>query len=66
MGINCTTATALWHGPLHLGRFDIYDLATEQGVMATKMIIAHIRKDDEVGKMLQISYDNLQLQAGIS
>ena len=41
-------------------------MATEQGMMATKMILSHAHKDDEVGKMLQISYDNLQLQAGVS
>ena len=66
MGINRATATAVRHGPLHLGGFDIFNLETEQGVMATKMILSHTRKDDEVGKMLQISCDHLQLQAGVS
>ena len=66
MGINRTTATTICHGPLHLGGFDIFNLETEQGVMATKMILSHTRKDDEVGKMLQISCDHLQLQAGVS
>ena len=66
MGINCATATAIQHGPLHLGGFDIFNLATEQGMMATKMVLSHTRKDDEVSKMLHISHDHLQLQAGVS
>ena len=66
MGINCMTATAIHHGPLHLGGFDIFNLATEQGVMAMKMVISHAQKDDEVGKLLNISCDHLQLQAGVS
>ena len=55
MGINRATATAIQHGPLHLGGFDIFNLETEQGVMATKMVLSHIRKNNEAGKMLQIS-----------
>ena len=66
MGINRATATAIQHGPLHLSGFDIFNLATEQGVMATKMVLSHTRKDDEVGKMLHISCDHLQLKADVS
>ena len=54
-----------WMGNLG-GLFDIFNLATEQGMVATKMVISHARKDDEVGKMLNISRDHLQLQAGVS
>ena len=34
--------------------------------MATKMVLSHTQKDDEVGKLLHISHDHLQLQAGVS
>jgi hypothetical protein len=66
MGINRMTPTAVRHGPLHLGGLDIFRLDTEQGIQHTKMVIGHLRKDDEVGKMLHISRDYLQLQAGVS
>jgi len=66
MGINCTTATAVRHGPSSLGGMDIFHLETEQAVQHTKMIISHLRKNDDVGKMIQASIDHLQLQAGTS
>jgi hypothetical protein len=66
MGINRTTSRAVRHGPPHLGGMDIYDLNTEQGVMHTKLVIAHLRKQDPVGRTLSISLDHLQLQAGVS
>ena len=66
MGINRTTATAVRHGPLHLGGLDIFNLAMEQGIQQTKMVISHTRRNDEVGHMLNISREHLQLQAGVS
>jgi hypothetical protein len=66
MGINHTTATAVQHGPLHLGGMDIYNLDTEQGVSHTKLLVSHLRKNDTVGRMINISFDHLQLQAGVS
>jgi hypothetical protein len=45
---------------------DIFHLETEQGVQHTKLIISHLRKNDDVGKMIQILIDHLQLQAGTS
>jgi hypothetical protein len=45
---------------------DIFSLATEQGVHQTKMLISHVRKQDHIGKMIGISLDHLQLQAGVS
>jgi hypothetical protein len=66
MGINRTTSTAIRHGPPHLGGMDAFALDTEQGIQQTKMIIAHLSKDDKVGRMLEISLDHLQLQSGVS
>ena len=66
MSINCMTTISVWHGPLHLGGFNIFNLETEQGVMKTKMVISHIWWNDKVGKMLNISWEHLQLQAGVS
>ena len=65
MGINRTTSTAVRHGPMTLGGTEIFNLHTEQGVQQTKMVLAHLQKNDEIGTMLSISMDHLQLQAGV-
>ena len=65
MGLNRTTATAVRHGPMHLGGFNLFNMETEQGMMKTKLVISHLCKNDEVGQMLAISHDHLQLQAGV-
>ena len=66
MGINRTTATAVCHGPINLGGLNIFHLETEQGVMQTKLVISHLRKNNDVGNLLKDSKDHLQLQAGVS
>ena len=40
-------------------------METEQGMMKTKLVISHLHKNDDVGQMLAISRDHLQLQAGV-
>jgi hypothetical protein len=45
---------------------DIFHLETEQCIQHTKLLISHLRKNDEIGWMIKISYDHLQLQAGTS
>ena len=66
MGINRMTATAVRNGPSDLGGMEVFQVETEQGVQHTKLMIAHLRKKDEIGRMLNISIDHLQLQAGVS
>lgn len=66
MGINRTTSSAVRHGPLSLGGMDIFHLATEQAVQHTKLMLSHLRKNDEIGRMLKTSIDHMQLQAGTS
>jgi hypothetical protein len=41
-------------------------LETEQAVEHAKLMVSHIRKEDEIGRMLQTSIDHLQIQAGTS
>ena len=65
MGINQTTATAVQHGPINLGGLNIFNLETEQGVMQMKLVISHLHKNDDVGSLIKISRDHLQLQAGL-
>jgi hypothetical protein len=64
MGINRTTATAVRHGRTSLGGMNVIHLETEQAVEHTKLMAAHLRKEDEVGRMLQTSIDHLRIQAG--
>jgi hypothetical protein len=66
MGINCTTATAVQHGPSSLGGMEVFHLETEQAVQHINFIRSHLRTNDDVGKMIQTSIDHLQLQAGTS
>ena len=65
MGINQTTANAVRHGPTSLGGLNIFHLETEQGVMQTELVISHLQNKDDIGQLLKISKDHLQLQAGV-
>jgi hypothetical protein len=66
MGINRTTSTAVRHGPPTLGGMDIFHLETEQAVQHVKLLVSHLRHDDDIGRMIQNYIDHLQLQAGTS
>jgi hypothetical protein len=60
--INRTTATAVQHGPTSLGgSLNGIHLETEQAVEHTKLMISHLRKEDEIGRMIQTSIDQLQM-----
>jgi hypothetical protein len=45
---------------------NVIHLETEQVVEHTKLMVSHLRKEDEAGHMLQTSIDQLQIQAGTS
>jgi hypothetical protein len=45
---------------------DVFHLETEQAVQHTKLIVSHFRRQDDIGQMLRLSIDHLQLQAGTS
>jgi hypothetical protein len=64
IGINRATATAEHHGPTARSGMNVFDLETEQAVEHTKRMVSHLWKDDEVGRMLQTTIDQLQIQAG--
>jgi hypothetical protein len=66
MGINRSMAMAVQHGPLKLGGMEVFSLETEQGIQHTKMLLSHVKKQDQVGRMVLLSLDQLQLQAGVS
>ena len=53
------------HGPNSLvGGMNVIHLETEQAVEHTKLMISHLRKEDEIGRTIQMSIDQLQIQAG--
>jgi hypothetical protein len=43
---------------------DIFNLETEQAVQHIKLMISHLRHDDDILCMIQNSIDHLQVQAG--
>jgi hypothetical protein len=43
---------------------DIFNLETEQAVQHTKLVISHLRNDDDIRRMSHNSIDHLQRQAG--
>jgi hypothetical protein len=45
---------------------DIFNLETEQAVQHAKLMISHLRHNNEIGRMIQNSIDHLQVQAGTS
>jgi hypothetical protein len=49
-----------------LGGMEIFHLETEQCVQHAKLMISHLRKNDDIGKMMKTSINHLQLQAGTS
>jgi hypothetical protein len=51
-------ATAIRHGPTSLGGMNVMYLETIQAVEHTKLMVAHLRKEDEVGRLLQTSIDH--------
>jgi hypothetical protein len=62
IGIDQTTATALRHGPACYGGLEIFNLESEQGIQHASLIVSNLHKADEVGRMLHVSMDHLQLQ----
>jgi hypothetical protein len=48
MGINHMTSTAVRHGPSIYGGMEIFRLETEQGVQHSKLVLSHLRKNDEI------------------
>lgn len=58
--------TAVQHGPYALGGTEVFHIETEQAVQHVKLLTSHLRKDDDIGQMMQTSIAHLQLQAGMT
>ena len=62
--INRNISRDILHGATKLGGMQIKHLFAEQAISQIKHIIGHIRKQDETGKLIQISMETQQLIAG--
>ena len=65
-GYNQKFPRSIVHGPLVLGGMDWESLCTTALIEITTLALKHVKADDEVGKMIRINLDTVQLKAGIS
>ena len=66
MGFNAKTKRLLFFGPPSLGCFGFTDTYTDQGISQVQMFLSsHMRHQDEVGILLQILLEDLQLIIGL-
>ena len=64
MGFNRNTKRLLLFGPPSLGAFGFTDTYTDQGISQLSLFIGHIRCKQEIGTLLQILMEHLQLVIG--
>ena len=66
MGFNPITKLLLFFGPPSLGCFGFTNTYTDQGISQVQMLLSHLRHKDEIGHMIQIMIENVQLVIGLS
>jgi len=64
MGFNKNTKRLLLFGPPSLGAFGFTDTYTDQGISQLSLFIGHIRCKQEIGTLLRILMEHLQLVIG--
>jgi len=57
---------AVVFGPMRMEGMNLKCLATEQGVLQVMSYINSVYKDNSVGRMMKISLDAAQVEAGVS
>ena len=62
---NAKTKRLLFFGPPSLGCFGFTDTYMDQGISQVQMLLSHMRHQDEIGILLQILLENLQLIIGL-
>ena len=65
MGFNAKTKRLLFFGPPSLGCFGFTDTYMDQGISQVQMLLSHMRHQDEIGILLQILLEKLQLIIGL-
>ncbi len=64
MGFNRHFPRAVAFGPQELGDLALHNLPVEQGISRVMMLLDHIYKGSETGKLVLIPLHSLQLEAG--
>ena len=66
MGFNPITKLLLFFGPPSLGCFGFTNNYTDQGIIRVLILLSDLRHQDEIGHMIQILTENVQLVIGLS
>ena len=66
MGFNPITKLLLFFGPPSLGCFGFTNNYTDQGIIRVLVLLSDLRHQDEIGHMIQILTENVQLVIGLS
>ena len=64
MGISSKTSRKLIFAPYHYSGFAFADTWVQQGLQHLQLLIGHLCHQDQVGNLLQINIDTLQLLLG--
>ena len=64
MGINHCTKQTLLFGPPSPGALGFTNTWTDQGIAQVQLLLGHLRQDTDIGKLMQIVMENLQLVIG--
>lgn len=65
LGVSSKFPRAVAYGPTKLGGMNLKNLETEQGVLQVMSYIDGVYKNNNVGKMMRISHDAAQVEAGV-
>ena len=65
MGISRTTSRVLTFAPYKYSGFALADTWVQQGLQHLHFLLGHLSNQDEVGNLLKISIDKLQLNIGL-
>ena len=64
MGINKCTKRLLLFGPPSLGGLGFTNTWTDQGIAQTQLLLGHLRQGQEIGQLLQVLMETLQMVIG--
>ena len=66
MGINKCTKRLLLFGPPSLGALGFTNTWTDQGIAQVQLLLGHLRQGQEIGQLLQVLMETLQMVIGSS
>ena len=66
MGTNKCTKRLLLFGPPSLGALGFTNTWTDQGIVQIQLLLGHLRQGQEIGQLLQVLMETLQMVIGSS